>query len=81
MSNEEWKSRALCREVDPELFYPEGPANTIHARYREAVSICQRCDVRAECYQYAWDNNERDGIWGGHYASNIYRAKRKKVGL
>lgn len=78
MTGEEWRARALCREVDPELFYPEGPANTVHMRYREAVSVCARCEVRAECYQFAYDNNERDGIWGGHYALQIHRAKRKE---
>lgn len=79
MTGEEWKARALCKEVDPELFYPEGPANTVHMMYRDAVRICAMCEVRQECYQYAYDNNERDGIWGGHYAIQIQRAKRKET--
>jgi len=77
VTGDEWKLRALCREVDPDLFFPEGPANVVHSRYKEAISVCAKCEVRRECYQYALDNNERDGIWGGHYAVHIQRAKRK----
>jgi WhiB family redox-sensing transcriptional regulator len=75
---EEWMQHGRCREVDPELFFPERMgANAIHAAYRKAVSICSRCEVRAECYAYAYDNNIQDGIWGGHYAQQIRKAKRK----
>ena len=77
MTGDEWKLRALCREVDPDLFFPEGPANTIHMRFREAVSVCAKCEVRSECYEYALRTDQRDGIWGGHYASQIQKAKRK----
>lgn len=31
----------------------------------EAKALCLRCPVRAECLQYADDNDEREGIWGG----------------
>lgn len=80
MMREEWMNKARCREVDPELFYPEKMgANAIHAAYRKAVSICANCEVRAECYQFAYDNDEQFGIWGGHYAFQIRRAKRKEI--
>ena len=77
MIEEDWVLRARCREVDPELFFPEGPANTIHMIYRQAVSICSKCEVRQDCYDYAYRNDEKVGIWGGHYASQIQKAKRK----
>lgn len=50
----------LCRETDPELFYPEKGGST-----REAKRICRVCDVRPECLQWALDNDEPHGIWGG----------------
>ena len=79
MSSPEWMDRARCREVDPELFFPEFPANNRIERFRQAVAVCQRCEVRSECYRFAYDNNVTDGIWGGHYAVNIRRAKRKGI--
>ena len=81
MSSPEWMDRALCREVDPELFFPDRPANMRIERFRQAVAICQRCEVRSDCYRYAYDNNVSDGVWGGHYATNIRKAKRKGVTL
>lgn len=32
---------------------------------REAKKICESCEVRSECLQYALENDERFGIWGG----------------
>lgn len=80
MTGVEWQARALCREVDPELFYPEDVgASTRNLMYRQAVTVCQRCEVRTECYEFARDNNETHGVWGGHYAWQIRRANREKV--
>ena len=58
-----WEARALCRQVDPELFYAEGDGAM--ARTAEAKKVCQRCPVRLECLQRALDDNERYGVWGG----------------
>lgn len=55
-----WQARALCAETDPEAFFPEKGGST-----REAKRICEQCDVRAECLEYALKNDERFGIWGG----------------
>lgn len=49
-----WVESALCRQVDPEVFFPEkGERNTV------ARTICGRCEVRVECIEYA-DRVERD---------------------
>lgn len=56
----EWQDSALCAQTDPEAFYPEKGGST-----REAKRVCQACDVRSECLDYAIANNERFGIWGG----------------
>ena len=56
----EWQKDALCAETDPEAFHPEkGGSN------RDAKKVCGRCDVRSQCLEYALDNDERHGIWGG----------------
>lgn len=55
-----WQERALCSQTDPEAFFPEKGGST-----REAKRICVRCEVRAECLEYAVLNQERFGIWGG----------------
>ena len=55
-----WQSDALCAQTDPESFFPEKGGAT-----REAKRICETCEVRSECLDYALENDERFGIWGG----------------
>lgn len=59
----EWTEHALCRTVDPELWFPEKGAST--GSYYSARDICAQCPVRRECLESALDNNEQFGIWGG----------------
>lgn len=56
----EWQEQAICSQTDPDSFYPE-----LGASSEPAKAICYRCDVRTECLEYALDNNEIHGIWGG----------------
>jgi WhiB family transcriptional regulator, redox-sensing transcriptional regulator len=67
----EWQDRALCAQTDPEAFFPEKGGST-----REAKRICQGCEVKAECLEYALAHDERFGIWGG--LSERERRKLKK---
>ena len=66
-----WQERALCAQTDPEAFFPEKGGST-----REAKKVCLSCDVRGECLEYALQNDERFGIWGG--LSERERRKLKK---
>lgn len=55
-----WRNLAECQYADPELFFPEQGGST-----SEAKSVCRVCPVRAQCLEYALENGERFGIWGG----------------
>lgn len=55
-----WQQRALCAQVGTEFFFPE-PGSSV----REAKRICQLCDMRATCLEYALEHDERFGVWGG----------------
>ena len=66
-----WQADALCAQTDPEAFFPEKGGST-----REAKRICEGCEVRSECLDYALANDERFGIWGG--LSERERRKLKK---
>jgi WhiB family redox-sensing transcriptional regulator len=68
---QEWQERALCAQTDPEAFFPEKGGST-----REAKRICQGCEVKDECLEYALAHDERFGIWGG--LSERERRKLKK---
>lgn len=56
----EWQDQAVCRETDPDAFFPE-PRDRAYA----VKKICQTCPVRGKCVEEALTNNEQYGIWGG----------------
>ena len=66
-----WQAEALCAQTDPEAFFPEKGGST-----RDAKKICGGCEVKAQCLDYALENDERFGIWGG--LSERERRKLKK---
>ena len=67
-----WAPDAKCLQADPETFFPEKGGST-----REAKRICALCEVREECLEYALENDEHFGIWGG--LSERERRKLKRL--
>ena len=67
-----WASEAKCLNADPDVFFPEKGGST-----REAKRICGECPVRDECLEYALEEDERFGIWGG--MSERERRKLKRL--
>lgn len=58
----EWMTEARCIEVDTEIFFPDkGDRGSAEAARR----ICNGCEVRVQCLEYALSNAEVYGIWGG----------------
>jgi len=50
MSATDWRSRAACRSVDPDLFFPSADSGPAYAvQVAEAKAVCGRCPVRDEC--------------------------------
>lgn len=69
-----WQDQALCAQTDPEAFFPEKGGST-----REAKRVCRSCEVQAECLEYALENDERFGIWGGLSERERRKVKRQAV--
>jgi len=55
-----WWEQALCAQTDPVVFYPSNGAQATIAK-----RICNSCEVRNECLDYAIVHAQRLGIWGG----------------
>jgi WhiB family transcriptional regulator, redox-sensing transcriptional regulator len=55
-----WQEEALCAQTGADFFFPE-PGSSV----REAKRICGLCPIRSACLEYALDNDERFGVWGG----------------
>jgi WhiB family redox-sensing transcriptional regulator len=55
-----WQTDALCAETSAEAFFPE-----VGGSARDAKKICASCSVAGDCLEYALENDERYGVWGG----------------
>ena len=69
-----WQESALCAQTDPEAFFPEKGGST-----REAKKVCQTCDVKQVCLEYALAHDERFGIWGGLSERERRRLRRQRA--
>lgn len=61
----DWRDRAACFGLDPELFFPmQGP--TAGETVRQAKKVCWNdCPVRQECEDYGVEHELRCGVFGG----------------
>lgn len=72
-----WRSRGACSGLDTAVFYP---ASEIDEDAEEAKAVCAMCTVRQQCLDYALENREHEGVWGGateRERRRILRQRRK----
>lgn len=68
-----WSAKAACLDegVSPETFFHDGKPglgdNDEH--HAQAIAVCLRCPVKAQCLQHALATPERYGVWGGTTAT------------
>lgn len=60
-----WREKAICRDEDPELFFPVGSYAPARAQLAAAKEVCSRCPVRVNCLSWALRNDVLEGVWGG----------------
>src|SRR5690606_7322155 len=61
----DWRDKAACLTVDPELFFPVGNTGPAVDQIEKAKTVCGRCTVSEQCLQYALETNQDSGVWGG----------------
>lgn len=60
-----WRNHAICRDTDPELFFPVGTTGYALVQVDRAKEVCRQCPVKTQCLDYALETNQDSGIWGG----------------
>ena len=58
-----WMKDAACKANTEGDWFPEAPGNSLAVKI--ALSICSKCLVKQECFDYAIIRPELSGIWGG----------------
>ncbi len=60
-----WRNEAVCRDTDPELFFPIGTTGQALLQIDRAKEVCCECPVKVKCLDFALETNQDSGIWGG----------------
>ncbi|MEU4825809.1 WhiB family transcriptional regulator [Actinomadura citrea] len=74
----DWRHRAACRDVDPELFFPIGNTGPAILQIEEAKQVCRRCDVSDACLRWALESGQESGVWGA-MGEDERRALRRRT--
>jgi WhiB family redox-sensing transcriptional regulator len=61
----DWRHRAACRDVDPELFFPIGNSGPALMQIEEAKQVCGTCSISEACLKWALESGQDAGVWGG----------------
>ncbi|MFI9772443.1 WhiB family transcriptional regulator [Streptomyces sp. NPDC052415] len=61
----DWRHYAVCKDEDPELFFPIGNTGPSLLQIEEAKAVCRRCPVMEQCLQWAFESGQDSGVWGG----------------
>jgi WhiB family transcriptional regulator, redox-sensing transcriptional regulator len=60
-----WWELAACQSADPELFFPVSDIGPAIADIARAKAVCKSCRIRLRCLDYAIENRQMHGVWGG----------------
>jgi len=75
----DWRHRAVCRDEDPELFFPIGNTGPALMQIEEAKAVCRRCPVMSECLSWALESGQDAGVWGGLSEDERRALKRRNA--
>ena len=70
----DWLEHALCREHDPELWFPLPGERHIA---RQAVAICKQCPVITDCAEATIDRGYNNGIYAGIALQKLTASDRR----
>ena len=73
---EDYWEGARCREVGSEIFFPE--KETSSEDFVSAVKVCNKCEIKQKCLDYALADPTLVGIWGGVGWKRRQIMRRKK---
>ena len=77
----DWRHRALCRDEDPELFFPIGTTGPAATQVDDAKQVCTRCSVVDDCLSWALETGQDAGVWGGTSEDERRLLARRNVHL
>lgn len=69
----EWRMLGACRGLDASIFYPDREEEADIAK-----QVCAECGVQQACLEYALNEREKAGVWGGATERDRRRILRQR---
>ena len=74
----DWRHKAACRTLDPELFFPIGNSRPALLQIERAKIICSSCPSIQPCLDWAMGHSQTEGVFGGQ-SEDERRALRRRT--
>ena len=65
LATDDWRSASACSDTDPSLFFPVGTTGPALEQIAAAKAVCDTCEAKEPCLQFALSTNQDSGVWGG----------------
>jgi len=65
LATDDWRANSSCRDTDPDLFFPVGTTGLALEQIAAAKAVCDTCEAKAPCLEFALTTNQDSGVWGG----------------
>lgn len=79
LADDSWRSMAACQDTDPDLFFPVGTTGPAIEQIESAKAVCDTCDAKPACLEFALVTNQDSGVWGGTSEEERRRIRRAWV--
>ncbi len=65
LANDDWRAQAACQDTNPDLFFPVGTTGPAIDQIKSAKDVCDTCEAKDPCLEFALATNQDSGVWGG----------------
>ena len=65
LASDDWRDVAACQDTDPDLFFPVGTTGPAIEQIEAAKRVCDVCEAKQPCLEFALMTNQDSGVWGG----------------
>lgn len=76
MSDDRWEG-ALCRDEDPELFFPVGSKGPAAEQAERAKAVCRRCPLIEQCRKEIENWAGACGVWAATSEEDRINERRR----
>ncbi len=78
-ADDDWRDLAACRDTDPDLFFPVGTTGPAIVQIESAKTVCNDCEAKAPCLEFALATNQDSGVWGATSEEDRRQLRRARL--